>query len=230
MMSDIERIWQGRTDEELAAAAAQLASYTEPARLIIQAELRRRGLAEPAEVVGGTATGVASDEIRYLQVSPARIILLSILSFGVYEAYWIYKNWNYIKARTGRPMMPFWRGIFGIFFCHSLFREIYEDSQSRALVEPTFSAGGLATGFVVLTILGGLIGRAPGAIASIIGAIMPSYLCLVPVQNYVNEVGARRPGGLVYYGWSLGHIVCIIIGLIVWVITFVMLADEMRAL
>ena len=40
----LEDIWRQRSDEELIAAAAQLTDYTEDARSVIQAEIRKRGL------------------------------------------------------------------------------------------------------------------------------------------------------------------------------------------
>ena len=36
----------------------------------------------------------------FLHIPIARLILLSIASAGLYELYWIYKNWWYIKQRA----------------------------------------------------------------------------------------------------------------------------------
>ncbi|MBI5777965.1 MAG: hypothetical protein HZA49_00725 [Planctomycetes bacterium] len=55
-------------------------------------------------------------EPLFLYIPISRLILLSILSFSLYEFYWIYKNWRYIKEREGLEIKPFWRGFFGIFF------------------------------------------------------------------------------------------------------------------
>jgi hypothetical protein len=162
----------------------------------------------------------------FLHIPVPRLILLSIASCGLYEAYWIYKNWRYIKERDGLDIRPFWRGVFGIFFCHSLLRRIHEDKEARAVAEPAFSPNALATGFVVLVILANLIGRAPSAIASIIAFVMPSYLCLMPVQNYVNSVSQKRSPNSGYYGWSAGHIVCLVLGLIVWALTVLTIGDN----
>jgi ribosomal protein S27AE len=160
---------------------------------------------------------------RFLYIPTARLIILSIVSMGLYEAYWIYKNWKYIKERENLNIQPFWRGIFCVFFCHDLFKRIYNDTQSRAVLEPSFSHSGLATGFVILVILSNLIVRIPGITASIIAAIMPSYLCFVPVQNYINSVHEKQTNGDAYYGWSGGHIVCLVFGIIFWTITFIAL-------
>jgi predicted RNA-binding Zn-ribbon protein involved in translation (DUF1610 family) len=154
------------------------------------------------------------DSSLFLNVSPTRLIVMSLLTSHLYEAYWIYKNWQYLKKRDNLNIWPFWRGIFGVFFCHSLLKRIYEDEDARAVESPAFSATGLATGWVVLVILGNMVSRAPGAVTTIISAVMPSFLCFLPVQQYINSVSKRR--GDPYHGWSVGHIVCIVLGLIIW--------------
>jgi len=151
----------------------------------------------------------------FLRIPVSRLILLSIASFGLYEAYWIYKNWRYIKECDGLRIRPFWRGVFGIFFCHSLLRRIHEDKWARSIQLPAFSPGGLATGWVILTIVGIIVGHGHG-IAPIMSPFIPSFLCLVPVQNYINSVEEKRSPGQRFYGWSSGHIVCLVFGIIVW--------------
>lgn len=128
----------------------------------------------------------------FLYISVTRLILLSIASCGLYEAYWIYKNWRFLKERDGLNIRPFWRGVFGVFFCHSLLRTIYSDESTCAIEQPSFSPDGLATGWVILVIVANLISRAPGAVLSIVSFVIPSYLCLVPVQLYINSVNLKH--------------------------------------
>ncbi len=124
-------------------------------------------------------------------------------------------------TRESLGIRPFWRGVFGIFFCHSLLRRIQGDEDARALIEPSFSVQ-LATGWV-LWILSSFLGGAPGIAPSIIAGVMPSYLFLVPVQNYINSVTEKRSPGASYYGWSTGHTVCLVVGLIFWAVILVLL-------
>jgi hypothetical protein len=154
----------------------------------------------------------------FLHISVARLILMSIVSFSLYEAYWIYRNWRYVKERDNLTIRPFWRGVFGIFYCHSLLRRIHEDKEARSVQVPSFSPNGLATGWVVLIIIASVLSGAPGIAAGIVivAAFIPSFLCLVPVQNYVNSVTERASPGQPYYHWSSGHIVCLVIGIIIW--------------
>ncbi|MEO0825917.1 MAG: hypothetical protein AAFY67_09675 [Cyanobacteria bacterium J06642_9] len=150
-----------------------------------------------------------SNEPLFLHISSTRLIFLSIASFGAYEAYWIYKNWQYIKKRDGLSIRPFWRGFFGVLFCHSLLRRIYGDQEARSIKQPTFSASGLATGWIILVVAANIISRA-SIEASLVAGIIPSYLCLLPVQNYINSVAKKASSAHEFYRWSFGHIFCLI--------------------
>jgi hypothetical protein len=37
---------------------------------------------------------------------------MSILTWGLFEAYWIYKNWRYLKELDERDIKAFWCGVF----------------------------------------------------------------------------------------------------------------------
>jgi GYF domain 2 len=163
----------------------------------------------------------------FLHISVARLILMSIVSFGLYDNYWMYKNWRYIKERDNMNIRPFWRGFFGVFYCHSLLRRIYNDKEARSIQVPSFSPDVLATVWVVLIVISAVVGFTPGIIASIIGAFIPTFLCLVPIQNYVNAVSKLRSPRQPYYGWSSGHILCLVLGIMIWVFIFIELITEL---
>ncbi len=61
-MTDAERIWSQKSDEELIEAAADLAQFTEEGRCIVRSELKRRGLEDPVEQAGVDAGAETSDE------------------------------------------------------------------------------------------------------------------------------------------------------------------------
>ena len=169
----------------------------------------------------------SSEAALFLHVPITRFFVLSLLTNHRYDAYWIYKNWNYLKKRDGLNIWPFLRGVFGIFFCHSLLNRIYEDEEARAIETPTFSANGLATGWVVMLIVGNMMSRVPGPLPALLSAAFPSFLCLLPVQKYINSVSERR--GDPYYHWSVGHIVCLVFGILSWIGILMVLAVEQHS-
>lgn len=175
---------------------------------------------------GSTDVSASKAAPLFLYIPVSRLVVLSVLSMNLYEAYWIYKNWNYIRQRDALKIRPFWRGFFGVFFCHSLLRRMHGDPEARAIQEPQFSAGGLATGWVAMVIAANIISRFPSVAAGVIAALIPSFLCLVPVQIYINAVTERRNPGQKPHAWSSGHIVCLVFGVIVWLLLLLGLAAE----
>lgn len=183
-----------------------------------------------ADPAGQVNTGVLGEtELQtplFLYIPVNRLIVLSILSMSIYDAYWIYKNWRYLKERQGLRIRPFWRGWFGIFYCHSLLNNIHDDEEARQFQEPTFSPGALATGWVLLLIVSNIISRLPSIEATLIAAVVPGFLCLMPVQKYINAVTEQRNPQQTYYGWSAGHIVCLVLGGLIWAILLLGLVAE----
>ena len=63
-MSDTEKIWREKSDEDLLEAAAQLDDFTEEGQQVIRAELRRRGMEDPVEQAGDAKADVAEAEAQ----------------------------------------------------------------------------------------------------------------------------------------------------------------------
>ena len=68
--------------------------------------------------------------------STIKFAVMSLCTFGLYEAYWFYNNWALIKARTNSDVMPFWRAVFSPLWAYSCFRHVKVsagESRTRAL-------------------------------------------------------------------------------------------------
>jgi len=52
------------------------------------------------------------------------LVVLSILSCGLFELYWIYRNWRFVKEHEELDVSPFWRGVLGIFYFRPLLEHI----------------------------------------------------------------------------------------------------------
>lgn len=170
----------------------------------------------------------ALGEPLFLSISAGRLIGMSIATFGIYRMYWMYRNWRYLKDRQVLECRPFWRALFGVFFVFSLFKRIREARVPGAREVVSFSAGWLATGFIVLSVFESLIGRSQNSGVIVLGMLLnfASVLFIVPVQNYVNRLHDEMSPKPEPYPFSTGHIVCVVLGVLAWLLVLAGLLVE----
>ncbi len=137
------------------------------------------------------------EPVVYFSVSPLRLFLASLLSFGVYDIYWAYKNWdavrNYKKDTSIYPIFRSW--FFGIFFIYPLFSQI---KQSCASTKPVGSLFGFCSiGYTILYMINIILTRlsdktideelSMGLFLIWMAVTVLSALFLLPIQKAVNE-------------------------------------------
>ena len=64
-------------------------------------------------------------------ISVNKFIILSVLSFGLYELWWIYKSWRFFQQKDKLDIMPAVRAILSIFFLISLFIRIQDFANKK---------------------------------------------------------------------------------------------------
>lgn len=119
----------------------------------------------------------------YFAVSKSKLIVMSLCTFGIYEIYWFYKNWKLIKERNGKNIRPFWRSIFAVFFCHSLFKSIRDSGDSHGFGSD-INPGWLAVGYLGLSVTWRL--PDPFWLVS-----MLTFLPLLPAQELINNIHSK---------------------------------------
>jgi len=160
-------------------------------------------------------------------VSRKKLAILYLATFGLYGVYWFYKNWsNYKncssdKFNVDRSIWPVARGIFSIFFIHSLFREVKTYGRNKAALA-AWNNESLATQLVLFTILGNLLDRLSARsigspytdIASLL-IMAPLLGLLLGAQQMIN-VGCGDPDGESNSRLTTANYVWIAIGLVFW--------------
>lgn len=122
--------------------------------------------------------------IEYFAISPKRLILLSILTGGVYEMYWFYKNWEAVKKFEGQKISPLGRTIFAIFYCKSLFRKVLESAKSHGY-QNFYSPAWLTTAYILLFLITGMgLTYSSNAVWSLVGIF--GFIPLIPIQKAIN--------------------------------------------
>jgi hypothetical protein len=121
----------------------------------------------PTEVSSPTAIETANrpeliDDIQmtrsqyaFFPVATHKFVVMSICTFGLYELYWCFKNWQRIRQRSGENLSPFWRAVFAPLWSFSLFRRI-RDYARHQQVTVNWSPGWLGTLYLLLRASGGL--------------------------------------------------------------------------
>jgi hypothetical protein len=151
---------------------------------------------------------------QLFSVSPLKFIVMSATTFGLYKIYWMYRNWKAIKANTGENIEPLWRGIFGYFFCYSLFKWIKTEADSHSL-KASFSAGLTALLFIALS----LSGRLP---APFFFLALISFVPLLPVRSAIDNLNFwLNPDFERNSKFSIWNIIFALLGSVIWILALV---------
>ena len=116
----------------------------------------------------------------FFPVSRFKLCVMSLVTFGFYEIFWFYKNWQLFKAATGRDISPFWRTVLSGIFCYFLFKEIKVCAKSYC-VYPNFSPFLLTIVWIGLN----MCFRLPNPYGLVSNL---SVIALLPVQETVNKL------------------------------------------
>lgn len=171
-----------------------------------------------------TATVKTSSE--FYIISKTKLLVLSVLSFGLYTYIWSYKNWSLYKKAHQLDIWPLARATFFIFFIHQLYRRA-DDCVARSGRKFDFDFEQWATVFVVLTV--GV--RLFQAMASRIDGwyfYKPLAILAVPLCAYILQRGqglvnfaAHDPEGRSNARFNLWNYLVIVPGVVMWWLTLV---------
>lgn len=91
-------------------------------------------------------------QTTFFVVAPRKLVLMVLLSQGMYSFYWLYKHWACYRQATGAKVLPLVRAFFSVFFFYSLVMKI---SQKLALdgVSYRWWPRSLALGLIICAFL-----------------------------------------------------------------------------
>jgi hypothetical protein len=79
------------------------------------------------------ATVVAPQGMRkaYFTVGAVKFVLMSLTTFGFYQLYWFYRNWQIIRDHERSQISPFWRAFFAPYWTFSLGARFTKEAKSQ---------------------------------------------------------------------------------------------------
>lgn len=148
-------------------------------------------------------------DVQY-NISVNKFILLSILTFGLYEMWWVYKAWRFFKEKDKLDIMPAMRTIFSIFFLYSLFSRILDYSNEKGYTN-SYSPGFLFIALLITNALSYL--PDPFFLLSFLSVFV--FLSPFNALNFAKETSAEFVT-VEQDGFNTRQIVLIVIGVIFW--------------
>lgn len=165
----------------------------------------------------------------FFSVSLIKLSILSVVTVGLYDIYWCYKNWSGIKIAESSKISPSWRALLQLIWIYPLLREILKYSKKQGY-QASYPAGMLATLYIILSIAGTAMGRLDYPVyASYAVAywfwftltIILSPLLLLPAQKAINFNNSKVTGNNNYSKHTIGGFILIIIGCVISAVVFI---------
>lgn len=167
---------------------------------------------------GSPVEALGDSMVEYFSIPPKRLALFSILTLGVYEIYWFYKNWQAVKKFERQKISPLGRAFFVVFYCNSLFKKILKSAKSHGY-QGSYSPGWLATVYILLLFVGNGLSKVESSDVGLnlvwLVVAISSFIPLLFVQKAINFNNEKIKGDAdLKRGFSGGEVILIIVGLI----------------
>ncbi|MFT3807197.1 hypothetical protein [Arenimonas sp.] len=176
----------------------------------------------------GLADGPAPVRPRFYVVSKAKFWALYLGTLGLYGIYWMYQHWANLKRARKSDEWPVMRGIFGIFFVHSLFAE-FDQELARRGIRHEWSRVPIATATVILMLASNIMDRMAwrGVGSPYIDVLSLGVLPLIAFLAWQGQQAANEacedPRGEGNRRFTAANIIWLVIGTLWWLLVLLSL-------
>lgn len=146
------------------------------------------------------------DALPFFAVATHKFVAMSLVTIGLYQYYWFYKQWRCVaRAAPREPMSPFWRTFFTPLFAFSLFARIGARAELEKLT-PGWNDVVLGIAYLLLSSSWRL--PEPWWLISLL-----AFAPVIPVQRTIDAINRRHASGpLPNRNYSGSNVVGIIVG------------------
>jgi len=137
-----------------------------------------------------------SNEPLFYNLPARTLLLVQLITCGMFEWYWFYKQWNYLRFHTrGRRGSYFLASIYIFTFAYRVFSDIETNRELNQVSRPAWNARFLALlWYLVIPLLFFNPLQQSWIITGIFSyllVVMLTSLVLLPVQKYINDVNEK---------------------------------------
>lgn len=142
-------------------------------------------------------------EPQFHHVSPGKFVFMSLVTLGLYELYWFYRGWKFVKRQEDSSIWPFWRAFFSPIWFYPFAQRVF---AAQGQSHPGW-AGLLTAGYILVA----LTWRLPDPYWLLTFLSIVFVLPLVVGVNRVNR--AQGTKGVSYRRFGILHVLTTLVGL-----------------
>ena len=160
----------------------------------------------------------------YYPVSAWKFSLMSVVTFGLYGFFWMWKCWRWAKSHGHSDIQPFWRAAFRPFWLYPLFAEA--NQRPRGLRMPVW-IGGVASAVYIAWMIADAVLRETKTGSSLL-AFTPAldFICYLPALLAVNRLNLIDREALTANSkFTVLSAIALIVGAAAWVLVLIGLAS-----
>ena len=184
----------------------------------------------PPGLYARLATTPAAAVMSAVRLNLGRVLLVSVLSAGLYLFYWFYLTWKQLDSETTDEHHPVWHALTLVVPIYGLFRMHRHVAVIKELAVGAELATSLSPGLaVVLLLISNVLGwsslRITEPVVLMVLGLLSTALTtalVVVAQGGLNEYWEKvRGADLQNARIGVGEVVFVLLGLVVWVLVFV---------
>ena len=177
-------------------------------------------------------------------ITTNRILVMSVVTYGLYLFYWFYLTWKQYRDHTGASVFPVWHALTLFVPVYSLFRthahaRTFRDMMQRSDVPTSINPGAAVAlvlvswglGLVNLELAGGLFGTVDLTVGDAVTMIILDLIgislgiaMMLHIQSNLNEYWRSRASEAVTIApIRPAETIVIIIGALLWLDTWALL-------
>lgn len=144
------------------------------------------------------------ETLRFQPTPVLKFAVLSIVTYGLYISYWIYRNFYLIEKQDKKGTWPIARGIFSLFWLYPLYRQLQSHittsnhdtieantADTKGALFPHAFAVLLALAYLLASISINIVERLD--VSFLLTFLLP--LPVIPFVNYINRLTPRTGNG-----------------------------------
>jgi hypothetical protein len=145
------------------------------------------------------------EELPFFAVSTHKFVVMCVVTLGLYQYYWFYKQWRHLARASRVPISPFWRTFFAPLWGFSLFAHVEARAELDKIAVP-WNDVVLGVAYLLLPMTWPL----PHG-WSLISLL--AFVPLIPAQRTIDRINASRlQGPLPNRGYTGPNLAGIILG------------------